>query len=97
VIACWCQREETPSTPFTEKEKNDLQFLYDEWAHPYFISYQEFARLMQVCARAWVWVCGNVMSISRFCLFRSSLQCSRVCAAHQTASAKVLSTTPALS
>jgi len=46
VIACWCQREETPSTPFTEKERKELQFLYDEWAHPYFISYQEFVRLM---------------------------------------------------
>ena len=48
VIACWCQREETPSTPFSDKEKKDLQFLYDEWAHPYFISIQEFERLMKV-------------------------------------------------
>jgi len=46
VIACWCQREETPERPFTEQDKKELQFLYDEWAHPYFISYQEFARLM---------------------------------------------------
>jgi len=48
VIACWCQREETPDKPFTDKEKADLQFLYDEWAHPYFISIQEFERLMKV-------------------------------------------------
>jgi hypothetical protein len=48
VIACWCQREETPDAPLSPKDKEDLQFLYDEWAHPYFISYQEFERLMQV-------------------------------------------------
>ena len=48
VIATWCQREETPETPFSEAEKNDLQFLYDEWAHPYFISIEEYERLMQV-------------------------------------------------
>jgi hypothetical protein len=50
VIACWCQREETPEKPFSEQEKKELQFLYDEWAHPYFISYQEFARHMEVRA-----------------------------------------------
>lgn len=49
VIACWCQREETPATPFTAQDKDDLKFLYEEWAHPYFISYQEFERLAQVC------------------------------------------------
>ncbi|KAK9806354.1 hypothetical protein WJX72_011230 [[Myrmecia] bisecta] len=47
VIACWCQREEMASKPFTEDEKKDLQFLYDEWAHPFFISIQEFGRLLQ--------------------------------------------------
>lgn len=47
VIACWCQREETPTNPFTPKDRKDLQFLYDEWAHPYFISVQEFGRLME--------------------------------------------------
>ncbi|KAG2492299.1 hypothetical protein HYH03_009539 [Edaphochlamys debaryana] len=46
VIACWCQREEG-SRPFTEQDKADLQFLYDEWAHPYFISIEEFGRLMR--------------------------------------------------
>lgn len=46
VIACWCQREESPQTPFTSEEKDQLQFLYDEWAHPYFISNLEFGRLM---------------------------------------------------
>lgn len=47
VIACWCQREETPDRPLTEKDKRDLQFLYDEWAHPFFISIEEFVRLMR--------------------------------------------------
>ncbi|KAG1676388.1 hypothetical protein FOA52_001183 [Chlamydomonas sp. UWO 241] len=47
VIACWCQREETPAAPFSASEKQQLQFLYDEWAHPYFISIQEFVRLME--------------------------------------------------
>ncbi len=59
VIACWCQREDTPENPLTDKDKADLQFLYDEWAHPYFISYQEFARFMQVrvCVCMCVCVC----------------------------------------
>ena len=48
VIACWCQREETPQTAFSQEEKDQLQFLYDEWAHPYFISNLEFGRLMEV-------------------------------------------------
>ncbi len=48
VIATWCQREETPDTPLTSKEKADLQFLYDEWAHPYFVSVQEYGRLLEV-------------------------------------------------
>jgi SAM-dependent methyltransferase len=48
VIACWCQREETADNPLSEKDKADLKFLYDEWAHPYFISIEEFERLMMV-------------------------------------------------
>ena len=47
MIACWCQREETPDTPLSPVEKDQLQFLYDEWAHPYFISNLEFGRLME--------------------------------------------------
>eukprot|EP00668_Euglena_longa_P001476 GGOE01001753.1.p1 GENE.GGOE01001753.1~~GGOE01001753.1.p1 ORF type:complete len:480 (+),score=119.09 GGOE01001753.1:38-1441(+) len=46
VIATWCQREETPEKPFTQKEKGKLQFLYDEWAHPYFISKEAYVRIM---------------------------------------------------
>ena len=45
VIATWCQRETPPE--FTEKEKSNLKFLYEEWAHPYFISYEEYERLLQ--------------------------------------------------
>ena len=48
VIACWCQREETPERPLSGDERKDLQFLYDEWAHPFFISIEEFKRLMTV-------------------------------------------------
>jgi MPBQ/MSBQ methyltransferase len=48
VIACWCQREETPERPLSAEDKANLQFLYEEWAHPYFISIQEFCRLMEV-------------------------------------------------
>ena len=48
VIATWCQREETPAKPLTEKDKADLQFLYDEWTHPHFISKEGYSRLMEV-------------------------------------------------
>ena len=48
MIACWCQREETPDRPLTKEDKERLQFLYDEWAHPFFISIEEFGRLMEV-------------------------------------------------
>ena len=48
VIACWCQREETAEQPLTPSDKSKLKFLYDEWAHPFFVSYQQFARLLQV-------------------------------------------------
>lgn len=52
VIACWCQREETAERPLTASDKSKLKFLYDEWAHPFFVSYQQFARLLQV--RRWL-------------------------------------------
>ncbi|KAK3284469.1 hypothetical protein CYMTET_6474 [Cymbomonas tetramitiformis] len=46
VIATWCQREEGNS-PFTEDDKENLRFLYEEWAHPYFVSKEEYVRLME--------------------------------------------------
>ena len=48
MIATWCQREEPPA--FTARERAALQFLYDEWAHPFFVSVQEYGRLLEVCA-----------------------------------------------
>eukprot|EP01025_Chloroclados_australasicus_P068455 TRINITY_DN9511_c0_g1_i1.p2 TRINITY_DN9511_c0_g1~~TRINITY_DN9511_c0_g1_i1.p2 ORF type:complete len:233 (+),score=35.23 TRINITY_DN9511_c0_g1_i1:87-701(+) len=47
VIACWCQRDETPENPLTKKDREDLQFLYDEWAHPFFVSINDFCNLME--------------------------------------------------
>jgi len=47
AIATWCQRHsEEGKNPLTEEEKNDLQFLYDEWAHPYFISIQDYDNIL---------------------------------------------------
>jgi MPBQ/MSBQ methyltransferase len=50
VIACWCQREAgiNGAPPLSKQDQEDLNFLYEEWAHPFFISIQEFCRLMQV-------------------------------------------------
>jgi MPBQ/MSBQ methyltransferase len=45
VIATWCQRDDG-SRPFTAEERKTLDFLYAEWTHPYFISIEEYARLM---------------------------------------------------
>merc|ERR1719424_61058 len=47
VIATWCQRKTTPETPFSQKEQENLKFLYEEWAHPYFVSIEEYVRLME--------------------------------------------------
>jgi len=44
VVATWCQKE---AQSFTDTEKKQLQFLYDEWAHPYFISYEKYASIME--------------------------------------------------
>jgi MPBQ/MSBQ methyltransferase len=47
VIATWCQREaDALKNPFTDKEKKNLAFLYEEWAHPFFVSIEEYERLM---------------------------------------------------
>jgi len=46
AIATWCQRHSTEETPFTDKEKEDLQFLYDEWAHPYFVSIKDYEDIL---------------------------------------------------
>jgi len=45
VIATWCQRETPPA--FNAVEEANLKFLYEEWAHPYFVSIEEYVRLME--------------------------------------------------
>jgi len=45
VVATWCQRETPPE--FSAEEQSDLTFLYEEWAHPYFVSIEEYVRLME--------------------------------------------------
>ena len=46
VIATWCQRDETPETPFNNYERKMLDFLYSEWTHPYFISINDYKNLL---------------------------------------------------
>eukprot|EP00238_Polyblepharides_amylifera_P001131 CAMPEP_0196573142 /NCGR_PEP_ID=MMETSP1081-20130531/3090_1 /TAXON_ID=36882 /ORGANISM="Pyramimonas amylifera, Strain CCMP720" /LENGTH=436 /DNA_ID=CAMNT_0041890755 /DNA_START=124 /DNA_END=1434 /DNA_ORIENTATION=+ len=46
AVATWCQRDQETTGPLTQEDKDNLQYLYDEWAHPYFISYEEYARMM---------------------------------------------------
>lgn len=41
VMATWCQRDDR-EVPFSEKDKRDLKFLYEEWTHPYFISIEKY-------------------------------------------------------
>ncbi|GAB5363006.1 hypothetical protein AAMO2058_000847000 [Amorphochlora amoebiformis] len=45
VFATWCQRDDPPA--FTQEEKDELQFLYDEWAHPHFISIEKYKQIME--------------------------------------------------
>ncbi|KFM26766.1 Tocopherol O-methyltransferase, chloroplastic [Auxenochlorella protothecoides] len=64
VIATWCQREVTPANPFTASDKERLQFLYDEWAHPYFISKEEYGRLVQ--PHLWYKCARDGVTLERF-------------------------------
>ena len=45
VVATWCQRETPPE--FNAEERKTLDYLYGEWTHPYFISIEEYERIMQ--------------------------------------------------
>ena len=45
MIATWCQRSEPPR--FTRAELVNLDYLYKEWAHPYFISIDKYAWLLK--------------------------------------------------
>ena len=48
AVATWCQRESTGgAAPLTQEDRENLQFLYDEWAHPMFIPYEEYGRIME--------------------------------------------------
>jgi len=44
VVATWCQRETPPE--FDAQERKTLDYLYGEWTHPYFISIEEYERIM---------------------------------------------------
>src|SRR3546814_20837421 len=46
VVATWCQRD-SRSLPFTAAERAELQYLYDEWTHPFFISIEDYADIMR--------------------------------------------------
>lgn len=45
VVATWCERDPTP--PFTNEERNTLDFLYAEWSHPFFISLNAYKKHLQ--------------------------------------------------
>lgn len=45
VMATWCQRDDR-EVPFSDKDKRDLQFLYEEWTHPYFISIEKYKEII---------------------------------------------------
>ena len=45
VMACWSQRDDSV-VPFTKRDVRDLNYLYEEWTHPFFISIKEWAKLM---------------------------------------------------
>jgi MPBQ/MSBQ methyltransferase len=45
VIATWCQRDDRDE-PFSARELTNLNYLYKEWAHPYFISIDAYAELV---------------------------------------------------
>lgn len=46
VMACWSQRDETPDNPFSKRDSRDLKYLYEEWTHPYFISINDYKKLI---------------------------------------------------
>mmetsp|Transcript_7462 Transcript_7462/g.15461 ORF Transcript_7462/g.15461 Transcript_7462/m.15461 type:complete len:390 (+) Transcript_7462:62-1231(+) len=45
VMAVWCQRDDR-EVSFDKRDKRDLQYLYEEWTHPYFISKEAYAGLI---------------------------------------------------
>lgn len=45
MMATWCQRDDR-EVAFDKRDKRDLQYLYEEWTHPYFISKEAYAELI---------------------------------------------------
>merc|ERR1712232_1389766 len=45
VMATWCQRDDR-EVPFDKKDERDLNFLYEEWTHPYFISIEKYKEII---------------------------------------------------
>ena len=45
VMACWCQRDESKGA-FDKRDKRDLNYLYEEWSHPFFVSIETFANFI---------------------------------------------------
>jgi len=45
VMATWCQRDDR-DVPFDKRDERDLTYLYEEWSHPYFISKEAYAELI---------------------------------------------------
>ena len=46
VMACWSQRDDSV-VPFDARDRRDLNYLYEEWTHPFFISVPAWAKLME--------------------------------------------------
>lgn len=46
VMACWSQRDDSV-VPFDKRDRRDLKYLYEEWSHPYFISINDWTKLIQ--------------------------------------------------
>jgi MPBQ/MSBQ methyltransferase len=46
VMATWCQRDDR-EVALEKRDKRDLQYLYEEWSHPYFISKEAYKELIE--------------------------------------------------
>lgn len=45
--------------PCSENDCERLRFLYEEWAHPYFVSKEEYGRIMEV---RWAWAAASAVA-----------------------------------
>ncbi len=45
IVATWCQRDEA-GAPLTVKEQSKLEYLYNHWSHPPFVSINEYYQIM---------------------------------------------------